>query len=387
MPKTAVQQQQLEAAVAAALRGGNMANTWPDNTIWIGGSWNRPNRQWEWDDGTAIAEVKWADGQPSSSANQSHEPYLCMVADGHVHDSDPPYAFGVMCEAGEAPRAAALPGDQPATVPVAAADSALPTAPPALPAAPPALPLPPTAAAPTAVGAHQRYSFVGYATADRARGACAQHGRLAMPETEAERRALQQAVDAAMASGNMSQTWPRNTIWLGGQWNSASRRWVWDDGRETTTINWAAGQPSAHAEQDREPWLCMVADGHVHDSDADYLFGVICQEEQRRGLVLRKLAQPVWVRAPPAASCLEACETRGGCLEEAWAWPRSAAELSLLGQLAQGCQLRHQGLGYDPSLSSGACSWGPGAGRCEPRAPAGTQRLCPCRGPEAPIWA
>jgi len=80
----------------------------------------------------------------------------------------------------------------------------------------------------------------------------------------------------------MSRQWPKDTIWLGGRWTSLSR-WEWDDGTPAHELSWAPGQPSGQGSQEREPWLCMLANGKVHDSDAGtppYSFGVMCENKQ-----------------------------------------------------------------------------------------------------------
>merc|ERR1719323_729155 len=76
-----------------------MSSTWPQNTIWLSGRWTPEMARWQWDDGTATGQLDWAEGEPSSFGDQEREPRLCMVADGRVRDTDPPYSFGVFCEA------------------------------------------------------------------------------------------------------------------------------------------------------------------------------------------------------------------------------------------------------------------------------------------------
>jgi len=281
MPKTADQQRQLQKAIASALTDHDMSSTWPQNTIWIGASWNAASKHWEWDDGTAIGEVRWASGQPSSSANQTHEPFLCMVADGHVHDSDPPYSFGVMCERGPSSSSLSRP----------VSTTAQPLAQPPQQAVAKKL-------APSASDGSMRftYTFLGFSTAQEARSKCAQTGHhLAMPKTKTEQSDLNAAVDKLFKSQEMSMKWPNNTLWLGGQWNSGTHRWEWDDGAQITHAAWAPGQPSAAKQQDKEPWLCMQmqSGGRVHDSDAPWPFGVMCQQESvqpGKHVVLRKMS-------------------------------------------------------------------------------------------------
>lgn len=221
-----------------------------------------------------------------------------------------------------------------------------------------------------------------------------------MPRTEEERLALQGAVDSALASGHMSKAWPNNTIWLGGHWNNVSSQWEWDDGSQVAGVNWAPGQPSARAHQWTEPWLCMVSEGVVHDSNPPYSFGVIC--EVQGGFLQRKMLEldsdqsdVTWVRGRSAASCDEACADHGGCSEAAEAWPSNRERFEAV--LARGafpaCLLSEGGRPYDPSATELSCTWRgaePAAGRCAARGPPGTERFCPCRGRRMalpPIWA
>jgi len=132
------------------------------------------------------------------------------------------------------------------------------------------------------VAGPSRYKFVGFAGPEEARRACGPHMRLAMPKAPNEHTALLRAVSDAVKDGRMSRYWPNNTIWIGGHWSSANGDWEWDDGTPITLLNWAPGQPSASQAQDREPWLCMVSDGHVHDSDPPYSFGVVCEAAASR---------------------------------------------------------------------------------------------------------
>lgn len=401
MPKTEAQQRQLQQAIADALADHDMSSTWPQNTIWIGASWNPVSKRWEWDDGTTIGEVRWASGQPSSSANQTHEPFLCMVADGHVHDSDPPYSFGVMCEKGtlSSTRSRPISTTTPQPPPPAAAKRLSPSA--------------------SDGNLRFSYTFLGFATAQEARSKCAQSGHhLAMPKTELEQSDLSDAVDKLFKSGEMSGKWPNNTLWLGGRWNSATNRWEWDDSTEITHAPWAPGQPSAAQQQEKEPWLCMQmqSGGKVHDSDAPWSFGVMCQQEAARAgkrVVLRKMRDskpaasrsmlgvptserhPVtWVKGTIRASCNEACQSVGGCVEEDWAWPQSAADFQalVLPRTSHACQVREGGYPYDPSASGSDCRWrgsrdlaASAIARCASQAPQRTSRFCPCHG--APqVW-
>jgi len=400
MPKTQKQQRQLQQAIADALADHDMSSTWPQNTIWIGASWNPISKHWEWDDGTTIGEVRWASGQPSSSANQTHEPFLCMVADGHVHDSEAPYSFGVMCEKGTSTLSRpVLTTPQPPQPPQPAAKRF----------------------APTASNGNMRfsYTFLGFSAAEEARSKCEQSGHhLAMPKTESEQSDLSASVSKLFESGEMSKKWPNNTLWLGGRWNSASSRWEWDDGTEITHAAWAPGQPSAAKQQEKEPWLCMQmqSGGRVHDSDAPWLFGVMCQQETTqtgKRVVLRKMKDSspaanrrmlrvptleqhavTWVKGAISANCNEACQSVGSCVEEEWAWPQSAADFEalVLPRTSHACQVREGGSPYDPSTSGSDCRWrgsrdlaAPAVARCALQAPQRTSRFCPCHGVQQ-VW-
>mmetsp|Transcript_97778 Transcript_97778/g.262731 ORF Transcript_97778/g.262731 Transcript_97778/m.262731 type:complete len:137 (-) Transcript_97778:122-532(-) len=111
-----------------------------------------------------------------------------------------------------------------------------------------------------------------------ARQACVQHGkRLPMPKNIAAFQALKNATKAAVLAGKLSEQWPKNTIWLGAAWSNAAARWQWDDSSAAVGLPWAPEQPSDWDHQ-QEPWLCMVLDGVVHDSDSAYSFGIMCED-------------------------------------------------------------------------------------------------------------
>lgn len=136
----------------------------------------------------------------------------------------------------------------------------------------------PEAETTTNAGAVFKYSFAGYHRADGAEGACGKSA-VAMPKTREERQALKDAIAHAIKAGDMEEAWPQNTIWLGGRWSSSM--WAWNNGEPANRLDWAEGQPSGDGHQEEEPYLCMVADGKVHDSGAGsppYVFGVMCQE-------------------------------------------------------------------------------------------------------------
>jgi len=100
MPRTKADLRVLEAAVASARVRGHLSDEWPKNTVWLGGHWNRGLNRWMWDDGSHAEGLNWAEGQPSASEDQDHEPFLCMTLDGRVHDSEPDFDFGIVCERG-----------------------------------------------------------------------------------------------------------------------------------------------------------------------------------------------------------------------------------------------------------------------------------------------
>jgi len=166
----------------------------------------------------------------------------------------------------------------------------------------------------------KRYSFAGYYAAGDVRGACAESA-VAMPKTAEEQTALEDAVRRAIEAGDMAGAWPRNTIWLGGRWSGD--RWEWDDGEEASRLDWAESQPSGTADQQEEPYLCLVADGRVHDSSAGsplYKFGVMCQESageeasEGPGPLLKVDFFPV----PPVDDGFEAACLGGNGLDDGW---------------------------------------------------------------------
>jgi len=235
MPKTEGERHALLQAVRMMIEHGSMSRMWPRDTLWLGGHWK--DGVWQWDDGTPAGMLQWAEDQPSSKFNQKLEPWLCMVSDGHVYDSDAPYEFGAMCERAPGPE----------------------------------------------VPDFTLYEFLGYARGpDEARRACGQKRHLAMPKTAAAKNALMGSIRKAMSDGRMSRNWPNDTIWLGGRWTRFAH-WEWDDGTPAQELSWATGQPSGQGSQEREPWLCMLSNGKVHDSSAGtppYAFGVMCEKKQ-----------------------------------------------------------------------------------------------------------
>lgn len=240
---------------------------------------------------------------------------------------------------------------------------------------------------------------------------------------------------AAVASGKLSDEWPKNTIWLGGRWSQSNDRWQWDDGSEATGLGWAEGQPSApRDDHESEPWLCFVITGEVHDSPPPFTFGIMCEEGdyseraaegEAFGIAgARRLldtgAPPVmaaagrsqfatdpaqrmaWVHAAPGLSCDQACTAAapagagGRCVDGAW--PGSASEfqeavLRRPAAHAEACKvLEAGGNNYDPSSIADPvvrrCCWrgssvvlvraGSPTGRCGAIPPPQRRRFCPC---------
>jgi len=265
--------------------------------------WSADTGSWEWNDGTAMEEFDWADGQPSAALNQDMEPYLCMVVEGHMHDTDPPYKFGIMCEvAPDGPKKPDDDSDMDTTIvtvhqPVETGQKT-----------------PDQASSDTSSLRGGRleisqelccdYFYAGFSTPSQARDACGNRGRLAMPKTARQQNELHVAVKASVRIGNMSENWPRNTVWIAGQWNVASGQWEWDDGSVASTVPWGPGQPSAHQMQEMEPYMCMLTDGHAHDADDSFTFAVFCEREKslQAALMVCTTDAPGWLRIATVAT-------------------------------------------------------------------------------------
>lgn len=260
-----VEEAGLRRAIDKAVDLHLLSSDWPKDTIWLGGHWDSRTGRWEWDDGTPVETLRWAKGQPSARGHQQTEPYLCMLLDGVIHDTEPTFSFGIICEdvAGEVP--APLPRWHP------------PTPPPP----PPALPRPQSSY--FGGSRYGKLEFMGFLGPLEARAACGVGRRLVAAKNEAEMEELSEAVKQAVKAGEMSETWPQDTIWLGGRWNARMHSWIWDDGSPIDIkLHWGPGQPTATSDQTREPWLCMVNGKDIHDSDPPYSFGVFCQKTPRR---------------------------------------------------------------------------------------------------------
>lgn len=131
------------------------------------------------------------------------------------------------------------------------------------------------------VVAHIRYVYVfaGFKTLTRAIQTC-RGMSLPMPKTASDRHALKEAVKVAVEAGKMSRHWPKNTVWLGGHWDSIDQRWKWADGTAVSK-GFVRGARSP-AQQLGKPYLCMNSDGNIHDSDLGdnpHVFGVMCEQE------------------------------------------------------------------------------------------------------------
>jgi len=309
-PKDAKKRESLKRAMDTAQAEGKLSKSWPHNTIWLGGQWSTASGQWEWVDGSPIKEFQWADGQPSAANNQNREPWLCMVLDGDMHDSDPPYKFGVICELDSDKGHAALPPPAPSDHSETAVVTVHSATPPVV--------------SPQHSEGNQHgdsdssqkgfliapemccdYFFVGFATPTQARHACGAKARLAMPKTSDQQKALREAMHAAVEAGNMTENWPRNTIWLGGAWNIASGQWEWDDGAVASGLPWGPGQPSGSDHQAQEPYMCMmVTSGNVDDSEPTYTFGVFCEREKSLEAAFMVCATdaPGWLRISTVAA-------------------------------------------------------------------------------------
>jgi len=126
-----------------------------------------------------------------------------------------------------------------------------------------------------------KYKFSGFATADEARNLCGEGTRLAMPKSKEDYDAMLAALSDAMGQGFLGQHFPSNTIWLGGMWSPSQQSFAWDDGTAIPDdwFHWGEGQPSeSGSDHGKEPWLCMLLDGKVHDSEPHFQFGVMCEE-------------------------------------------------------------------------------------------------------------
>jgi hypothetical protein len=172
----------------------------------------------------------------------------------------------------------------------------------------------PTARPTAALG----YSFAGYYAINDVQGACG-GSAVAMPKTAEEQTSLEDAVRRAIEAGDMSEAWPRNTIWLGGRWSSD--HWEWNDGETADRVDWAESQPSGTDNQQEEPYLCLVADGKVHDSSAGsppYVFGVMCQDLAGEGASGGPLLKVDPFPVPPVGDDWKPACLGGNDLDDGW---------------------------------------------------------------------
>jgi len=256
MPKTSEKRQELLDFIEAAKDADKLSNEWPRNTVWIGGQYNPTLSKWVWRDGSHVREpAGWGPGQPSAArTNQMTEPWLCMDFHGDMHDAEPGFAFGVICELGTAPATEYVP------------------------------PTPQVNKWPAEMVRYRSLTFAGMYLHEDAIRACGTGKRLVMPKTDADWEELAKAVEAAMADGRLSTSWPRNMVWLGGRWSTERDRWEWYDGTVAEGLRWKKGQPSAPSgQQAEEPLLCArVAGGSIATLDSPLRqrirFGVLCED-------------------------------------------------------------------------------------------------------------
>jgi len=137
------------------------------------------------------------------------------------------------------------------------------------------------------------FRFVGFGDAREARRACKYSAGVAMPKSQGEVDEFKRMLDEARRVGNLTDRWPRNTVWLGGSWDFESKKWQWDDGTDIGK-HWAAKNHLDHLgrsgtlqrrdKKEREPWLCTEVmsgpwpAGQWQDSHARHEFGIVCQE-------------------------------------------------------------------------------------------------------------
>lgn len=122
------------------------------------------------------------------------------------------------------------------------------------------------------------FFFVGHGTFADASRLCVAHGaELPMPETKLMKELFQAEIDAALLVGNLSHTWPSNTVWLGGVWDHEHGTWEWADGTYVPD-----GEKIIHESHDThhnpEPKLCQLITGAWEDSEPENKFGVICED-------------------------------------------------------------------------------------------------------------
>jgi len=140
--------------------------------------------------------------------------------------------------------------------------------------------LPPTPGQPS-------FRFAGIAKADDARFSCRQGEQLPMPQTTAEWASLNAAIRNNVNLGTLSTMWPKNAVWLGGQWSLTDSQWQREDWTPVGDLLWGDGQPSSVSLQVQEPWLSVDLTGKAHDESSERVAAVFCEFRQDLGLAMR----------------------------------------------------------------------------------------------------
>mmetsp|Transcript_66893 Transcript_66893/g.217576 ORF Transcript_66893/g.217576 Transcript_66893/m.217576 type:complete len:621 (-) Transcript_66893:103-1965(-) len=131
------------------------------------------------------------------------------------------------------------------------------------------------------------FRFAGIAKADDARFSCRQGEQLPMPRTTAEWASLNAAIRNNVNLGTLSTMWPKNAVWLGGQWSLTDSQWQREDWTPVGDLLWGDGQPSAVSLQVQEPWLSVDLTGKAHDESSERVAAVFCEFRQDLGLAMR----------------------------------------------------------------------------------------------------
>mmetsp|Transcript_49960 Transcript_49960/g.139413 ORF Transcript_49960/g.139413 Transcript_49960/m.139413 type:complete len:133 (+) Transcript_49960:2-400(+) len=131
--------------MAAAAGAQRLEPEGRQSAVWLGGQWNSAAERWEREDGSEVAGIDWAEGEPSAAGDQAREPWLRMTPDGKVHDTDPRSLYGTICERGAGGAASWDEVEEamrpPSTLRQLTSAGALPAGPAALPSAAPPAPL------------------------------------------------------------------------------------------------------------------------------------------------------------------------------------------------------------------------------------------------------
>jgi len=132
------------------------------------------------------------------------------------------------------------------------------------------------------------FRFAGIDKADDARFRCRQGEQLPMPRTTAEWASLNTAIRNNVNLGTLSTMWPKNAVWLGGQWSLTDSQWQWDDWTPVGDLLWGDGQPTSSVSlQVQEPWLSVDLTGKAHDESSERVAAVLCEFRQDLGLDMR----------------------------------------------------------------------------------------------------